>query len=101
MPGAQTTHKRLVSLRNWLSVGGLIIAGGGLFAFIFLFSIDLFSNHGNPYLGILAYVVAPGFIISGLVLALIGAWKQHRALRDVDPKAASSAVTIDLTRPRD
>jgi len=93
--------KRPIRLKNWLSVTGLIIAGGGLFAFVFLFAIDLFAHHGNPYMGILAYVVAPGFILLGIALTLAGAWRHHRALRDFDPKAASHELTIDLTRARD
>ena len=93
--------KRPIPLKNWMSVTGLIIAGGGLFAFLFLFSIDLISHHGNPYMGILAYVIAPGFMIFGLALAGAGAWRHHRALRDFNPKEAAHELTIDLTRPSD
>lgn len=97
----ESLAKRPIPLRNWLSVTGLIIATGGLFAFVFLFSIDLLSHQGNPYMGILAYVVAPGFMLLGLALTALGAWRHHKALRDFDPKAAAHELTIDLTRPRD
>jgi nitrate/TMAO reductase-like tetraheme cytochrome c subunit len=93
--------KRPIPLKNWFSVAGLIIAGGGLFAFIFLFSIDLLAHHGNPYMGILAYVVAPAFMVVGLGLTAFGAWRHHRALRDFNPQAAAHQLTIDLTRPSD
>lgn len=92
---------RTVPLKNWLSVTGMIIAAGALFAFVFLFSIDLLAHRGNPYMGILAYVVAPGFLILGIALTLAGAWRHNKALRATDPKAASRELTIDLSRPRD
>src|SRR5688572_23648679 len=87
--------------RNWLSLSGTIIAIGGLFAFVFLFAIDLFAHHGNPYMGILAYVIAPGFMLLGLFLVGLGVWLHRRHLRISTPGAALPALSIDLSRPRD
>jgi nitrate/TMAO reductase-like tetraheme cytochrome c subunit len=87
--------------RNWISLSGLVIAVGSLFAFLLLFAIDIFAHHGNPYMGILAYVVAPGFLFLGLFLAGFGVWLQRRHLRKVSPQSAPHALTIDLSRPRD
>ncbi len=87
--------------RNWVSLSGIIIAAGGLFAFVFLFVIDLFSHHGNPYMGILAYVIAPGFMLLGLFLVGLGVWLHRRHLRRGAPGAALPALSIDLSRPRD
>lgn len=89
------------SFRNWLSLAGLVISLGGLFAFVLLFAIDLFSHHGNPYMGILAYIVAPGFMILGLALAGLGAWIHRRHLRKTSPQPLPHGLTIDLSRPRD
>jgi nitrate/TMAO reductase-like tetraheme cytochrome c subunit len=88
-------------LRNWLSVAGLIISTGGLFAFLLLFGIDLFAHHGNPYLGLLAYVVAPGFMFLGLGLAALGAWLHRRQFQKKPGRLSPPAITIDLTRSRD
>jgi nitrate/TMAO reductase-like tetraheme cytochrome c subunit len=88
--------KKPTSLKNWLTVTGAIISLGGLFAFAFLFFIDTFAHHGNPYMGILAYVIAPGFILGGIAFAIIGAWLHARRLKRVDYN-----ISIDLTRPRD
>lgn len=88
------------AFRNWLSLAGLVVSGGGLFAFLLLFAIDLYAHNGNPYMGILAYVVAPGFILLGAVIALGGAWLHRRHLRAGVP-AARPAITIDLSRSRD
>ncbi len=84
--------------KNWLTVTGAIISLGGLFAFAFLFFIDLFAHHGNPYMGILAYVIAPGFILGGLGLAIFGAWRHLQRLKKID---GAHEISIDLTRPRD
>jgi hypothetical protein len=41
--------------------------------------VDQFhAAHGNPYLGIFTYLVAPGFLIAGLALIFFGAWAQRR-----------------------
>src|SRR4051794_36264166 len=88
-------------LKNWLTVGGAIVSLGGLFAFAFLLFIDLFAHHGNPYLGILAYVVAPGFILTGLAVGAWGAWRHHQQLQKVNPLEAAHELSINLTRPRD
>lgn len=98
----QLIYRRGAGLfRNWLSVAGLIISAGGMFAFILLFGIDTFAHHANPYLGLLAYVVAPGFMILGGALAFIGPWMHRRRLRALGKTEEQSAISIDLTRPRD
>src|SRR6476619_3318006 len=96
MSDAPKLHKKTKSLKNWLTVSGAIVSLAGLFAFAFLFFIDSFAHHGNPYMGILAYVIAPGFIIGGVVFAIVGAWLHARRSKKVDYN-----ISIDLTRPRD
>src|SRR6188474_3203201 len=93
--------RRAVYFRNWLSLAGGIVALGGLFSFLLLFAIDLFAHHGNPYMGILAYVVAPGFLFLGVFLMLLGRWIQLRHRRKVGAGALSHPLVIDLSRPRD
>jgi nitrate/TMAO reductase-like tetraheme cytochrome c subunit len=89
------------NFRNWLSWSGMVLAAGGLFAFLLLLAIDLFAVRRHPYVGILAYVVAPLFFILGIFLTFLGAlirWRtRHRAVRAAEPLA----IKIDLSRPRD
>ncbi len=87
--------------RNWLSLTGAIIALGAFFSFILLFTFDFISHHGNPYMGILAYLVAPAFLILGLLLIALGAWIERRYNRRKEVGAAPHALTIDLSRRRD
>ena len=88
-------------LRNWISLAGAIVAVGSFFAFLLLFALDMFSEHGNPYMGILAYVVAPGFLFLGMGLVALGSWIQHRKERLASPSAPPVSLSIDLSRPRD
>lgn len=89
------------NFRNWLSWSGMVLAAGGLFSFFFLFAIDFFAGHPNPYVGILTYVVAPLFFVAGIFFTLLGAlirWHtRRRAVRAAEPLA----IKIDLSRSRD
>jgi nitrate/TMAO reductase-like tetraheme cytochrome c subunit len=87
--------------RNWFSLAGMVIAGASFFAFLLLFALDFFSKKGNPYMGILAYLVAPGFTFLGVSLMALGHWLQLRHERRTQAGAAHAKLTIDLARPRD
>jgi nitrate/TMAO reductase-like tetraheme cytochrome c subunit len=87
--------------RNWISWAGLVLACGALFSFLLLFAIDLFASRRSPYVGILAYLVAPAFFILGLLLTLAGALLQARKERKARRIAKPLTITIDLSRPRD
>jgi nitrate/TMAO reductase-like tetraheme cytochrome c subunit len=86
-------------LRNWLSFAGGVLAVSAFFAFLLLFAIDLFAHNGNPYMGILAYVVAPGFLFLGLGMALLGFWFQRR--HEKKSVALPSVLHVDFARPAD
>src|SRR5688572_32437537 len=100
MPDNPNTSSIPNRFRNWLSLIGLIIAIGGFFAFVLLMAIDLFAHHGNPYMGLLAYVIAPAFMILGAVIAFYGARLHRKHLLGAQADRAP-AITIDLNRPRD
>lgn len=89
------------AFKNWLSLAGAIISAGGIFAFLLLFAIDTFAHHGNPYMGLLAYVVAPGFVLLGMAVAFAGAWSHRRSLRKAGVSPGRPRFSIDLTRKRD
>ncbi len=63
---------------NWISAIGGVVALGALFSFALLVWMDFTRGDANPYLGIFTYIVAPGFLIAGIALALFGAWAQRR-----------------------
>ncbi len=89
------------AFENWISLSGAVLAAASFFAFVFLFAIETFTGDRNQYLGILTFVVAPLFLITGL-LAILGGWLIHRRrLARTDPDTPRALLTIDLSRPRD
>ncbi len=82
MSSPTESHQPVIQPRshfnNWISAIGGVIAVGSLFSFALLAWMDLTGSHQNPYLGIFTYIVAPGFLITGLVLVFFGAWAQRR-----------------------
>jgi len=86
-------------LQNWISLTGLVVVIGSLFSFFLLFLLDAMATFSNPYVGILTYIVAPGFTMMGLVLTIIGALRERRQLHGA--RGLMPMVVIDLTRPRD
>ena len=85
--------------KNWLSLTGLVIVVGSLFSFFLLFVLDSMARQSNPYVGILTYFVAPGFLFFGLFLTLAGAWRQRRKLGRVG--SVWPKMVVDLSQPRD
>jgi nitrate/TMAO reductase-like tetraheme cytochrome c subunit len=63
---------------NWITATGAVVAIGALFSFALLVWMDFTQGDRNPYLGIFTYIVAPGFLITGLGLVFFGAWAQRR-----------------------
>ncbi|MBI5382689.1 MAG: NapC/NirT family cytochrome c [Opitutae bacterium] len=88
------------NFRNWLSLAGAVLAVGSLFAFVFLVAIDTFSREGNPYLGILTYIVSPAFLIAGLTLVALGWWLRRRQLAAHPEGGEKRSLAIDLAQPR-
>jgi nitrate/TMAO reductase-like tetraheme cytochrome c subunit len=62
--------------------------------------MDFFAHFSNPYMGILTYIVAPGFLITGIALTLFGAWRERRRRRHSLPGVVPEFPRIDLNQPR-
>ena len=96
------SRHRLHGLRNWLSLAGLVLSACAFFAFVLLFSVDLFATHANPYMGILAYVVAPTFLLIGLATALLGyVLESRRSPKGYSESDSQFVLHINLSRQRD
>lgn len=101
MSNDKKAHSKTRFFRNWISFAGAVVALGSFFAFLCLFALDLIDTAGNPYLGILAYVIAPGFLFLGLGLMGFGFWLERRRFRRGDADAPPSLIAVDLSRPAD
>ncbi len=80
---------------NMTSLVGLIIGISGLISAIFLLVFDFLGSGENPYLGIFTFLVAPAVMLTGLILATIGAWRLRKRLHTRGAVAAPMPV-IDL-----
>ncbi len=87
-------------LENWISLVGMILAAASFFAVAALIAMDVFSGLPNPYMGILTYLVAPGFLIAGLLLILVGALVERRRRRRLGEGEIPRHPIIDFNRPR-
>jgi len=71
-------HRSRMLLRNPISLAGIALAIVS-FANICLFVlIDQIATKPSPYIGILAYMVSPAFLVLGLVMMLAGLLIQRR-----------------------
>ncbi len=92
-------HSLLGLLRNYLSLTGIALAAISLANIIVLFFIDMTSSKPNPYVGILAYMILPGFLAVGIILIIAGMiGERHRRLRAIP--GAPLLPMIDLNNPR-
>ncbi len=97
--GAPVRKSRFTHFNNWISAAGAVVALGSLFAFLLLFALDLITPGASPYLGILTFLVAPFFLIIGLVLVFIG-WLAHR--RHLSRRTGEESplrISLDFSKP--
>src|ERR1700751_2732375 len=78
LPEVEPWHWSRMLLRNSVSLAGVALGIVSL-ANIFLFVlIDAIAVRPRPYIGILAYMVSPGFLILGLLLMVAGVLLERR-----------------------
>ena len=85
-------------VRNPISLVGLALAVVAFGNFLFLFFIDLTSDHPSPYVGILAYMIVPAFLVAGLVLVPFGTWFDRRKRRQ-QPGVEVRYLHLDFNDP--
>jgi len=85
--------------RNPISLAGAALVLVSLANILFLFLIDVLSEKPTPYIGILAYMVGPAFLILGLVVIPLGFWWDRRRRRAQRPGQALRYLRIDFNDP--
>jgi len=74
----EARHRLRMLLRNPVSLAGIALVLVSI-ANIFLFVlIDAIATKPSPYIGILAYMVSPGFLVLGLLMILVGVLIERR-----------------------
>jgi nitrate/TMAO reductase-like tetraheme cytochrome c subunit len=77
-PAAEPHHGLRMVLRNPISLAGVALGLVSLANIFLFFLIDVIAAKPSPYIGILAYMVSPGFLFLGLVLILAGVLLERR-----------------------
>jgi hypothetical protein len=67
--------------RDPISLIGAALTTASALIFISLFTLELIGFHGNPYVGILAYLILPAIFVLGLVLIPVGVMHHRRRMR--------------------
>jgi len=84
--------------KNPVSLAGVALAAVAFANIVFLVFVELFSHVSSPYLGILAYMVAPAIMVVGLLAIPIGIMierrRRHKAGADI-----SKYGKLDLNNP--
>ncbi|MBI2534380.1 MAG: hypothetical protein HYW03_19520 [Deltaproteobacteria bacterium] len=84
--------------RHPLSLVGIGLSLFSLFSIVFLLLIEATLGRGNPYLGILIYMIYPGLLLLGLFFVPIGALLERR--RRARGGEVPPYPRIDLNIPR-
>jgi len=88
-------HRSRMLLRNPVSLAGVALAIVSLANLLLFVLIDAIAAKPGPYIGILAYMVSPAFLILGLILMLFGVLLERR--KKTPPTAFYPS--IDLNDP--
>jgi hypothetical protein len=86
------------SFVNPITLGGMAIAAVSFIVIVFLAVLEYFAHTPNPYMGILAFVIVPSVLLSGLAIAAFGVWREHR-LQRVGKPADRHMPVVDLNNP--
>jgi hypothetical protein len=87
--------KRLTS--NFISFAGLLITSVSLVFIVLILIAAWLGFESNPYVGVVAFLILPGFALFGLVMMPLGkAWERRRAGHPM----GLIRLEIDLEKPR-
>jgi len=89
-------HKLRMLLRNPVSLAGIALSIVSLANIFLFFLIDQIATKASPYIGILAYMVSPAFLVLGLLMIAAGILLERRK------KVTATAFypRIDLNDPK-
>lgn len=86
--------------RNWVSyLGGVIAVVGVLLVILFLL-LELSLKQPSPYIGIFTFVLFPGMIVAGILMALIGMRFEAKRRVRVGATEALPYPAVDLNDPK-
>ena len=90
------------STQNWTSLVGATIAFISLSMIVFLFVITSLSEQGGTYLGLVVFIILPGFLVFGLILIPVCMFLKVRKDRrkNIEPPKEWPHVNLNDVRHR-
>ncbi|HWR89941.1 MAG TPA: NapC/NirT family cytochrome c [Dissulfurispiraceae bacterium] len=89
------------SFYNMTTLSGSAIAVLSLMIIFFLMLLETFAGHQKPYMGIIAFVIMPAFLILGLLLIAVGIVREHRReVREGDREPHLPRINLNDPRHR-
>jgi nitrate/TMAO reductase-like tetraheme cytochrome c subunit len=92
-------QKLPTSFYNPVTLTGTAIAIVSFGLIVFLFILELLSSEQKPYMGIIAFVILPAFLILGLILIVYGIFREHHR-RKLGIKDERKFPVINLNDPK-
>ena len=87
--------------QNQMSFVGALITAIGLILVVASLGMQLSTSGASPYIGILTYLVFPGIINVGVLLVLIGMWREsRRRLKGLSEEPPYPSVNLNNRRHR-
>ena len=96
----QPDKKPPTLFRNYISFFGAVIVTAAVVSILLLFLIELTQTADNPYLGIVTYIILPGFLVMGLVVIFTGMLLERRRRRRSPTSDIAEYPRIDLNETR-
>lgn len=78
---------------NWLTQIGATLATASTILLFVLMGLSLSGSIDSAYLGIVTFLILPGFFISGLLIIPVGAWWERRRKRRCGEEGKDATVT--------
>jgi hypothetical protein len=85
--------------RNYISLVGAAIVIASIVSVTLLFLLEITSNGENPYLGILTYVIFPSILMFGVLVVVVGAFRERKRRRRAAPSEILAYPKLDLNDP--
>lgn len=87
------------SFYNPITLIGAVIASISFMLILSLIVLEALSSEQKPYMGIIAFVILPGFLLMGLALVLIGIIREHKRQKEGHSREGRLPI-IDFNNPK-
>ena len=75
MPVSSSNRPFLVAVSShWVSLTGLALSLTALISWMFVLPVHVRGHAGNPYIGVLVFIIIPVIFFAGLALIPLGAF---------------------------